>query len=48
VFEPNPSPSPSPSPSPNQVFGFHEIFHTSVILGHSTSMIFDLLWAQLR
>jgi hypothetical protein len=24
-------------------FGFHEIFHSSVILGHSTSMVLDIL-----
>ena len=24
-------------------FGFHEYFHTSVLAGHVTSMIFDLL-----
>lgn len=24
------------------VFGFHEYFHTSVIAGHITSMLFDL------
>jgi hypothetical protein len=29
------------------VFGFHEIFHTSVILGHTTSMIFDLLTLKI-
>ena len=42
-----PSHALSAAPHRAQVFGFHEIFHTSVILGHSTSMVLDLLWAQL-
>ena len=31
------------APSNRQFFGFHEIFHSSVILGHSTSMVLDIL-----